>query len=104
MDGGASFGGRRLQRSTSGELIRSVVDVPVPRLTDTKTKMLTLTKLAHLGAGAGRSPIADLLDHVRRLFAETTDRRSRRPLQDIDRWSDQAEVAYYENCRLSRSA
>ncbi|MGI3903666.1 MAG: hypothetical protein ACRYGP_14740 [Janthinobacterium lividum] len=66
--------------------------------------MSTLAKLAHLGTGAGLSPIADFFDTVRRRFATTSDRRARRPLQDIDGWSDQAEVAYYENCRLCRSA
>ena len=75
-----------------------------PRLTDKKTKMSTFAKLAHLGAGVGFSPLADLFDHVRRRFAVTSDRRARRPLQDIDGWSDQAEVAYYEACRLCRSA
>ena len=65
--------------------------------------MLTIAKLAHLGPSGGRSPLSDVIDHVRRaLAAAAPDRRSTRPLQDIDDWSDQAEVAYYETCRASR--
>ncbi len=104
MDGVVSLGGWRLHRSTSEERHRSVDDAAAPRLTVKKTNMSTLAKLAHLGTGIGLSPIADLFDSVRRHLASTTDRRLRRPFQDIDGWSDQAEVAYYENCRLSRSA
>lgn len=65
--------------------------------------MRTITKLAPLGHSGGRSPLTDMLDHVRRALNVTApDRRPSRPLQDIDGWSDQAEVAYYEGCRASR--
>ena len=64
--------------------------------------MRTISKLAHLGNTAGRSPLSDVLGHVRRaLAAAAPDRRPTRPMQDIDDWSDQAEVAHYENCRAS---
>lgn len=65
--------------------------------------MRTIAKLAHLGHSSGRSPLTGVFDHVRRaLNAAAPDRRPSRPLQDIDGWSDQAEVAYYEDCRASR--
>ena len=65
--------------------------------------MRTIAKLAHLGHSGGRSPLSDVLGSVRRaLTAAASDRRSIRPMQDIDIWSDQAEVAYYEDCRASR--
>ena len=65
--------------------------------------MRTITKLAHVGHSSGRSPLTGMLGHVRRaLTTATPDRRPSRPQQDIDEWSDQAEVAYYEDCRASR--
>ena len=65
--------------------------------------MRTLSKLAQLGNSGGRSPLSGVFGHVRRaLTASTVERRQTRPLQDIDGWSDQAEVAYYEDCRASR--
>lgn len=71
--------------------------------TDKKKTMRTIAKLAHLGTNGGRSPLSDMFEHVRRaLTAAAPDRRPSRPLQDIDGWSDQAEVAYYEGCRASR--
>ena len=62
-----------------------------------------IAKLAHLGLQGGRSPLSDVIDHVRRVLSAAADRRSTRPLQDLDGWSDQAEVAYYEDCRACRS-
>ena len=38
----------------------------------------------------------------RALVATALDLRPARPLQDLDGWSDQAEVAYYEGCWASR--
>lgn len=71
--------------------------------TDKKTTMRTIAKLAHLGGQGGRPPLSDILLHVRRaLAAAGPDRRPARPLQDIDDWSDQAEVAFYEDCRGGR--
>ena len=71
------------------------------RPTDKKKTMRTITRLAHLGTPGGRFPLSDMFDHVRRAFSKA-DRRQPRPLQSIDDWSDQAEVAYYEDCRASR--
>ncbi len=74
-----------------------------PRLTETKKKtMRTIAKLAHLGTPGGRSPLSDVFGHVKRALSATSDRRPLRPLQDIDGWSTQAEVAYYEDCRVCR--
>lgn len=65
--------------------------------------MRTIAKLAHLGNSGGRSPFSDVLGSVRRaLTAVAPERRSARPMQDVDVWSDQAEVAYHEDCRASR--
>ena len=70
---------------------------------DKKKTMQTISKLAHVGTAGGRSPLSDVLGHVLRAIMTTArDRRPLRPLQDIDDWSDQAEVAYYEGCRVSR--
>ena len=60
--------------------------------------MRTIAKIAHLGHG-GRSPLADAIGHVRRALGTAAERRSMRPHQDLDGWSDQAEVAFYEGCR-----
>ena len=39
---------------------------------------------------------------LKRSWAVKASRRNPRPLEDIDGWSDQAEVAFYEDNRLSR--
>jgi hypothetical protein len=75
---------------------------PDRRATDKKKTMSKIAKLAHLGTNGGRSPLSDMFDNVRRALSGTGERRSARPLQDIDGWSDQAEVAYYESCRACR--
>ena len=64
--------------------------------------MRTITKLAHLGIQGGFSPLSDVLGHVKRAWCAKADRRPIRPLQDLDGWSDQAEVAFYETCTASR--
>lgn len=65
--------------------------------------MLTIAKLAHLGPSGGRSPLSEVVGHVLRvLAAATSDRRLARPLQDIDEWSDQAEIAFYEDRQTGR--
>ncbi len=70
---------------------------------DKKNIMQTIVKLAHLGTPGGLSPLSDRLGHVlRALVATALDLRPARPLQDLDGWSDQAEVAYYEGCWASR--
>ncbi len=64
--------------------------------------MTRIAKLAHLGTTGGRAPLSDMLDNVRRALSGAVERRAPRPLQDLDGWSDQAEVAYYETCRAGR--
>lgn len=85
-----------------GALSRRRMGASAPRLTDKKKTMRTIAKLAHLGTTGGRFPLSDVFDHLRRALNAKADRRPSRPLQDIDGWSDQAEVAYYEGCRASR--
>ena len=72
------------------------------RPTDKKKTMRTIARLAHPGFQSGRSPLSHIIDNVRRALSAAADRRSPRPLQDLDGWSDQAEVAYYEDCRACR--
>ena len=43
-----------------------------------------------------------MLDSIKRTFSEKAARRMPRPLQDLDGWSDQAEVAFYEDLRSTR--
>ena len=63
--------------------------------------MRTIAKLAHMGHLGSRSPLSGMLGHVRRaLSVVASDRRPARPLQDLDGWSDQSEVAFYETCRV----
>lgn len=93
------IGGRGLSIPRAG----AVLQARAARCTDNKKTMRTNTKLAPLGTSGGRFPLSGMLGHVRRaLAAAACDRRATRPLQDIDDWSDQAEVAYYEDCRTLR--
>ena len=64
--------------------------------------MRMITKLASLGTSHQRSPLNELIHHVKRAWMVGSDRKSMRRLRDIDNWSDQAEVAYYEDCRAAR--
>lgn len=64
--------------------------------------MRTITKLAHPGPAGARSSLTGVFDHVRRALNAAADRRLLRPLQDIDDWSHQSEVAYYEDGRPGR--
>ena len=92
-------GGRGLSDPRAGDGAKERRPPP----TDKKKTVRTITKLAHLGQSSGRSPLTGMLGHVRRALATAApDRRPSRPLQDVDGWSDQAEVAYYEDCRASR--
>lgn len=75
---------------------------PDRRATDKKKTMSKIAKLAHLGTNGGRFPLTDMFDNVWRALSGAGERRPARPLQDIDGWSDQAEVAYYESCRACR--
>ena len=64
--------------------------------------MRMIAKLASLGTPHQRSPLNEMIHHVKRAWAGSSDRKAARRLQDIDSWSDQAEVAYYEDCRAAR--
>lgn len=65
--------------------------------------MRTISKLAHPGTSGARSPLADMLDHVKRALTAAAERRPLRPMQDIDEWSHHSEVAYYEDGRPGRA-
>ena len=65
--------------------------------------MRTITKLVFPGSNEARQPRGGVLDHVKRALHARADRRIPRPLQDLDTWSDQSEVDYYEHCRSSLS-
>ncbi len=67
-----------------------------------KNMMRTIAKLAYSGTHGQRSSLSDVIDHVKRAFCVKSYRRGARPLQDLDDWSDQAEVAYYEDCPSNR--
>ena len=64
--------------------------------------MRMIAKLATFGTPHQRSPLNELIHHVKRAWTIGSDRKPMRRLQDIDSWSDQAEVAYYEDCRAAR--
>ncbi len=64
--------------------------------------MRMITKLALLGTSHQRSPLSDMIDQFKRAWTAGSDRKTTRRLRDIDSWSDQAEVAYYEDCRAVR--
>ena len=64
--------------------------------------MRMIAKLALLGTPHQRSPLSDVIDQVKRALTAGSDRKPMRRLQDIDSWSDQAEVAHYEDCRAAR--
>ena len=61
-----------------------------------------IAKLVPLGTPHQRSPLSDIIDQVKRAWTAGSERKTTRRLQDIDSWSDQAEVAYYEDCRAVR--
>lgn len=64
--------------------------------------MRMIAKLASLGTPLQRSPLNDMIHYVKRAWTVGSDRTATRRLQNIDSWSDQAEVAYYEDCRAAR--
>lgn len=64
--------------------------------------MLTHAKSARPDASSQRSALGDMMGQVRRSLAAKAARRLPRPLEDIDSWSDQTEVAFYEDVRPSR--
>ena len=65
--------------------------------------MKSETKLAHLRGSIQKLHISNVIDSARKVLESTVDRLTVRPLRDIDGWSDQAEVAFYEECRGRRA-
>ncbi len=65
--------------------------------------MKTESKLAHLRDSIQKFHIQNVVHSARRALESKIDRLSVRPLRDLDGWSDQAEVAFYEEC-LGRRA
>ncbi len=63
--------------------------------------MKTESKLAHLRDSIQK--FQTVVGSARRALESKIDRLSARPLRDLDGWSDQAEVAFYEEC-LGRRA
>ncbi len=47
--------------------------------------------------------IQDVLQSARRVIEATAEGLMARPLRDIDEWSDQSEVAFYEEGRAGRA-
>lgn len=65
--------------------------------------MRTETKLAPMRGALQKLHLADVLQSVRRVLDATTDRAIERRLRDIDSWSDQTEVAFYEEACAKRA-
>lgn len=58
--------------------------------------MRTETKLASMRGAFQKLNLQDVLQSARRVLEATTERSADRRLREIDGWSDQSEVAYYE--------
>lgn len=65
--------------------------------------MKTESKLAHLRDSFQKLHLHNVVHSARRALESKIDRLSARPLRDADGWSDQTEVAFYEEC-LGRRA
>ena len=64
--------------------------------------MRQIIKLAPSGFHGHRTSLGDMFGTIMRTWSEKAARRTPRPLQDVDGWSDQAEIAFYEGCRPTR--
>lgn len=53
-------------------------------------------KLARSRGTEPRSHVQGVLGSMKRILSRKIDRHAERPLRDIDGWSTQSEVAYYE--------
>ena len=58
--------------------------------------MRSQSKLAHLRGTLQKLHIQDVIHSARKVFESKVDRLTIRPLRDVDGWSDQSEVAFYE--------
>ena len=65
--------------------------------------MKTDTKLALVRGAIQKLHVQDMILSARRVLEETIERANTRPSRDIDRWSDQAEVAFYEDMQGRRA-
>ncbi len=65
--------------------------------------MKSESKLAHLRGSLQKFHIQDVIHSARKVLESKVDRLTIRPLRDVDDWSDQAEVAFYEEA-LGRRA
>ncbi|HEX4765499.1 MAG TPA: hypothetical protein VH414_04400 [Lichenihabitans sp.] len=63
--------------------------------------MKTDTKLAPFRGALQKLHLHAVVTTARRAIESTMERYGQRPLRDVDGWSDQAEVAFYEErCNL----
>ena len=63
--------------------------------------MKTDTKLAPMRGVLQKLHLESVVTAARRAIESTLERQGQRPLRDVDGWSDQAEVAFYEErCSL----
>ena len=60
-------------------------------------------KLALTKGVIRRLPGAGVIEAARRVFESSADRANPTPLRDLDRWSDQTEVAFYEDLHGRRA-
>ena len=65
--------------------------------------MRTESKLASLWGVFQKLSLHDVMQSARRVIEATPERGVSRPLRDIDDWSDQSEVAYYEEVLARRA-
>ena len=61
------------------------------------------SKLALVRGAVRKLPVTGVIDTARRFIESTVERTQTVSLRDIDRWSDQTEVAYYESCHDRRA-
>lgn len=65
--------------------------------------MKSESKLAPVRDTIQKLNLQHVLHSARRVLEHTAQRWSVRPLRDVDGWSDQAEVAFYEECQARRA-
>ena len=65
--------------------------------------MKTEPKLALVRGALQKLQVQGMILSARRVLEETIDRVNTKPSRDIDLWSDQAEVAFYEDTHGRRA-
>lgn len=65
--------------------------------------MKSEAKLAHLRGNMQKFHIQDVIHSARKILECKLDGSTVRPLRDVDGWSDQAEVAFYEEAQGRRA-